>query len=65
MAEDHPYYHLFKDKLTKLNSVFNIPANAAQAEPDTAFPLKLHCYQEGKNNTFIYFLKLPTDLDTY
>ena len=65
MPPEHPYYNLFHDKLHKLNSIFEIPSDAAAAEPDTSFPLKLHCYQQGKNNTFVYFFKFPTDTDTY
>jgi len=65
MEEDHPYFHLFKDKLVQLAGIFEVPSNAASAEPDTTFPLKLNCYQEGKNNIFIYFFKLPTDIDRY
>ena len=65
MNADHPYYNLFRDKFDKLPTLYEIPPNASSAEPDTAFPLKLHCYQQNKTNTFVYFFKFPTDIDTY
>jgi hypothetical protein len=65
IEENHPYYHLFKDKLVLLNHIFEIPPNASNAQPDTAFPLNMYCYQEGKYNIFKYFFKFPTDFDTY
>ena len=65
MSPEHPYYHLFKDKLVKLGSIFEIPTKASTASPETSFPLKLHCYQEGKHNIFVYFFKFPTDVDNY
>ena len=65
MNEQHPYYNIFKNKLNKLNDIFNPPAGAANATPQTSFPLKLYCYQEEKLNTFVYFFTFPTDVDTY
>lgn len=65
MGPDHPYYQLFKDKLVKLSTVFTIPENASRADPDTAYPLTLYCYNEGKYNVFVYFFKFPSDIDTY
>lgn len=65
MDPEHPYYGLFKDKLYKLATVFEIPENASRADPDTSYPLRLHCYQEGKCNVFVYFFKFQSDIDTY
>ena len=65
MEASHPYYHLFKDKLLRLSNVFEIPEKASRADPDTAYSLKLFCYQENKFNVFVYFFELPTDFDTY
>lgn len=65
MDPEHPYFGLFKDKLYKLATVFEIPENASRADPDTSYPLRLHCYQEGKCNVFVYFFKFPSDIDTY
>jgi len=65
MSESHPYYNIFKNKLDRLNAIFDPPATAASATPETSFPLKLYCYQEEKLNTFVYFFTFPTDVDTY
>lgn len=62
---DHPYYELFKDKLALLPTIFAVPDNACSAEPDTAYPLKLYCYQEGKVNVFKYFFTFSTDFASY
>lgn len=42
-----------------------VPAEAHTAHPEAAYPLTMHCYQEGKTNVFKYFFTLPTDHDTY
>ncbi len=61
----HPYFELFKDKLAQLPTIFAVPETACSAEPDTAFPLKLFCYQEGKVNVFKYFFSFESDFASY
>jgi hypothetical protein len=65
MSESHPYYHLFKDKLARLGSLFELPADSNPSTPFTDYGLRLHCYPEGKTNVFVYFFKLPCDFEAY
>ena len=48
-----------------MGKIFDIPNQAHSIEPDTQYPLKIYCYQEGKYNIFKYFFVFPTDYHTY